>query len=583
MPNTKPTSEQVTFLASGTGAVQRTALSKFRDTVSVKDFGAVGDGVTDDTAALQAAINYSSSMGYKLCVPPNTYLTKALVMKSNLSLVGEGYLSCFSLYENQYMLANSVVAAASNVSISNMRFIGNKATYTTSSGGIYFARGNNYSVKNCVFENFAQVGVLCGLPSNGVIDYPNQGKLFVDSNVFTNCGNNGFGAIAVTHGSDIVISNNICTSTDEKAGYGIDLEVNTGNYISNATLSNNILTGCSMIIDGNSATTTNDNIVISGNIVNSNMGYVTTVSPLYLRDVNGLNCVNNIIIADQFRTRTDCTYERSGVTVTVTTSISHSLATGRIVSLTFLTGGALNGDYAVASTPTSLTFTVTTVASGTIAAGSTCTIGANFQLYGGIYVTKTGTSTNLGLKNFVIANNSMSCKQSAYGIFFDNKATVSDNGLISRNRISRDTATTYTTAINTYGIYSFNSSALAKNVEVNDNTINGFSSGYLLNSGTSSKIVKVDSYSAAFAGATILNNAFYTTTVVSASSGWTLNETISSVAYRDVATTYGLPAGMFITAVVTANDTITYSIFNLSGGSVTLGNGEVVFVISFRD
>jgi len=53
---TKPTSEQVTFLASGSGAVQRTALDKFRETVSVKDFGAVGDGVADDTAAFLAAI-----------------------------------------------------------------------------------------------------------------------------------------------------------------------------------------------------------------------------------------------------------------------------------------------------------------------------------------------------------------------------------------------------------------------------------------------------------------------------------------------------------------------------------------------
>jgi hypothetical protein len=50
-------SSLVGFLQSGTGAVTRTAQSKFRDTISVKDFGAVGNGIVDDTAAIQAAIN----------------------------------------------------------------------------------------------------------------------------------------------------------------------------------------------------------------------------------------------------------------------------------------------------------------------------------------------------------------------------------------------------------------------------------------------------------------------------------------------------------------------------------------------
>lgn len=40
-----------TFLQSGTGAVERSAMSKMGDRVSVKDFGAEGNGVADDSAA----------------------------------------------------------------------------------------------------------------------------------------------------------------------------------------------------------------------------------------------------------------------------------------------------------------------------------------------------------------------------------------------------------------------------------------------------------------------------------------------------------------------------------------------------
>ena len=48
-------SASVGFVQSGTGATSRTTQAKLRDVVSVKDFGAVGDGVTNDAAAIQAA------------------------------------------------------------------------------------------------------------------------------------------------------------------------------------------------------------------------------------------------------------------------------------------------------------------------------------------------------------------------------------------------------------------------------------------------------------------------------------------------------------------------------------------------
>jgi hypothetical protein len=73
-------SSLVGFLQAGTNAVTRTAQAKMRDVVSVKDFGAVGDGVTDDTVAIQAAADYCKTTGAQLIGVPGAYVISATLV-----------------------------------------------------------------------------------------------------------------------------------------------------------------------------------------------------------------------------------------------------------------------------------------------------------------------------------------------------------------------------------------------------------------------------------------------------------------------------------------------------------------------
>jgi hypothetical protein len=79
----------VTYTPSGTGAVARSAASKMGDVVSVKDFGAVGDNIADDTVALQAAMTFAENNNVELRVPAGVYRTTApLVWSKSLRMIG---------------------------------------------------------------------------------------------------------------------------------------------------------------------------------------------------------------------------------------------------------------------------------------------------------------------------------------------------------------------------------------------------------------------------------------------------------------------------------------------------------------
>jgi hypothetical protein len=68
------------------GAINRTIYEKLSDSISVKDFGAVGDGIADDTAAIQAAA--TAAIGKQIFFPSGTYKVTATVT-FNSSIIGE--------------------------------------------------------------------------------------------------------------------------------------------------------------------------------------------------------------------------------------------------------------------------------------------------------------------------------------------------------------------------------------------------------------------------------------------------------------------------------------------------------------
>jgi hypothetical protein len=76
------------FIQAGSGAVIRTAQSKMRDIVSVKDFGAVGNGVADDTVAIHGAIVSGAGAVY---LPKGTYkYTGQLTLPNGVNIFGDG-------------------------------------------------------------------------------------------------------------------------------------------------------------------------------------------------------------------------------------------------------------------------------------------------------------------------------------------------------------------------------------------------------------------------------------------------------------------------------------------------------------
>lgn len=92
IPSMSPVAPDVgpgTVKATGSTAA-RTLRDRFADIVNVKDYGAVGNGTTDDTTAVQAAINAAVLAGGHVFVPAGTYIIKNVELFAGNVLQGAG-------------------------------------------------------------------------------------------------------------------------------------------------------------------------------------------------------------------------------------------------------------------------------------------------------------------------------------------------------------------------------------------------------------------------------------------------------------------------------------------------------------
>lgn len=303
-------SSLVGFLQSGTSATARTVQDKLRETVSVKDFGAVGDGLTNDTAAVQAAATAIAAQGGgALFFPKGTYYI------DNVSVIGAAgnFLKNVQIIgESAKILARPVTKTngiifcqyINGLEITGLEVDGNYANQTTTSG-----RNHAFHISNCtevnIHHNYAHdlgYGIATEKQGDGLYVVANCRNIKFCDNTIRAWGR---WVVAVVNAcTTIEINNNTCLqySTDAVSGLGfVDFEPNsTGNPIVGVTISNNVIYYSPAVFVSSNGDLSNlhRDIVISGNEF---LGYYTD-TPDTLRTIGAYNLgvyctkVKNVVV-----------------------------------------------------------------------------------------------------------------------------------------------------------------------------------------------------------------------------------------------------------------------------------------------
>jgi polygalacturonase len=193
-------------------------------TFSVKDFGATGDGTTDDTAAIQAALAAANAVpGSKLVFPSGNYVYSGQLTANGISVVGHSATLTASNPANDF--AAMFTLTGSQVSITGFTF----ASSDIAVGRVVVDAANGFKVENNTFTLSAD--------SVDVRDSSANGK--INSNKMTLLGS-ATSAISLDTSSQISIDNNAITgnaTSDNISVSNCDNVAVTRNTIDTASIS----------------------------------------------------------------------------------------------------------------------------------------------------------------------------------------------------------------------------------------------------------------------------------------------------------------------------------------------------------